>query len=127
MTSLVVDGMMDYWVLTGDAAKVEPFVRKIAVWYETKAITSDKMAFRYLWNCENDAYDHSDMAFLNLLIAHVFGAAYLLTKDVHWLDFGDAMADSGIAHFNARHPKEWNQSARSFGRYLGYRAYGKAP
>lgn len=127
MTSLVVDGVMDYWALTGDTAKVEPLIRKLAVWFETKALTSDKKAFRYLWNCEDDAYDRSDMAYLNLLIGHVFGAAYMLTRDSHWLDFGDAMADNGIDRFDARHPKEWNQAARSFGRYLGYRAYGKVP
>jgi len=46
---------------------------------------------------------------------------------VHWLDFGDRMADSGIASMYASRPKQWNQSARSFGRYLGYRALGRTP
>jgi hypothetical protein len=127
MTSLLVDGVMDYWLLTGDTAKVEPFVRKLAEWYETKAITSDKKAFRYLWNCLSDPYDDSGTADLNILIGHVFGAAYVLTKNTHWLDFGDAMADSGVANMFADRPKQWNQSARSFGKYLGYRALGKAP
>jgi len=50
-------------------------------WYETKAITSDKKAFRYLWNCNTEPYDSPDYADLNILIGHVFGAAYALTKD----------------------------------------------
>lgn len=127
MTSLVVDGMMDYWLLTGDSAKTEPFVKKIAGWYETKAVTSDKKAFRYLWNCLSDPYDDSGTADLNLLIAHVFGAAYVLTKDTHWLDFGDTIADSGVDAMFADRPKQWDQAARSFGRYLGYRALGATP
>lgn len=127
MTSLVVDGLMDYWLLTQDTAKVEPVVRKMAEWYQTKAITSDKKAFRYLWNCLSDPYDDSGIADLNLLINHVFGATYLLTKDSKWLTFGDSMADSGIDAMFASRPKQWDQAARSFGKYLGYRALGATP
>lgn len=127
MTSLVVDGMMDYWLLTGDGARVEPFVRKVATWYEKSALTSDKKAFRYLWNCRDNPYDDSDTADLNLLIVHVFGAAYAVTKDKHWLDFGDTIADSGIENIFAKRPKQWNQSSRTFGKYLGYRALGAKP
>lgn len=127
MTSLVVDGMMDYWFLTADSAKVEPFVKKIAGWYETKAVTSDKKAFRYLWNCQTEPYDDSSTADLNLLIVHVFGAAFALTKDKHWLEFGDTIADSGIENIFAKRPKQWNQSTRTFGKYLGYRAMGMKP
>lgn len=127
MTSLVVDGLMDYWLLTNDAARVEPIVRRLAAWYEQSALTSDRKAFRYLWGCLSNPYDDSGTADLNLLIGHVFGAAYVLTKDEHWLDFGDAIADSGIAAMYANQPKQWNQAARSFGRYLGYRATGRAP
>lgn len=127
MTSLLVDGVMDYWLLTGDTAKAEPLVRKLAAWYETKAITSDGLAFRYLWNCLDNDYDDSSTADLNLLIGHVFGAAYVLTKDVHWLDFGDTIAESGVENLFAERPKQWNQAARSFGRYLGYRSLGKTP
>ena len=104
-----------------------PVVRKMAEWYETKAVTSDKLAFRYLWNCQSDAYDDSGTADLNLLIGHVFGAAYVLTKNTHWLDFGDTMADSGVDAMYADRPKQWDQATRSFGKYLGYRALGKTP
>ncbi len=128
MTSLLVDGVMDYWLLTADTAKVEPFVSKLAVWYETKAITPDKKAFRYLWNCTTEPYeDSTEVAELNILIGHVFGAAFVLTNDKHWIEFGDTMADSGIEAFFAKRPKQWNQSARSFGKYLGYRALGADP
>lgn len=126
MTSLLVDGLMDYQALTGDA-RVADVVKKVASWYETKAITTDKKAFRYLWNCASDPYDDSTYADLNLLIGHVFGAAYHLTKDKHWLDFGDAMATSGVAAIYVARPKQWNQGARAFGRYLGYRAAGATP
>ncbi len=126
MTSLVVDAIMDYVALTGDARATE-VVRKLAVWYETKAITSDHQAFRYLWNCTTDSYDDSGVADLNLLIVHVFGAAYTLTKDLHWLTVGDAIADAGVNAMSAKAPKQWDQAARSFGRYLGYRAAGVAP
>ena len=126
MTSLVADGMMDYWLLTADP-KVEPFLTKLATWYEKSAVTSDKQAFRYLWNCQDNPYDDSSTADLNLLIVHVFGAAYAVTKDKHWLEFGDTIADSGIEAIFAKRPKQWNQSARTFGKYLGYRALGATP
>ena len=127
MTSILVDGIMDWWLLTADNATVEPFMKRLAVWYETKAITSDKKAFRYLWNCSDNDYDDSDVADLNILIGHVFGATYVLTKDKHWLDFGDTMAVSGIDAMFTGSPKHWNQAARSFGKYLGYRALGTTP
>ncbi len=126
MTSLLVDGLMDYHALTGDA-RVADVVKKVATWYETKAITTDKKAFRYLWNCASDPYDDSSYADLNLLIGHVFGAAYHLTKDKHWLDFGDTIAASGVDAIYVARPKQWNQGARAFGRYLGYRAEGATP
>ena len=127
MTSILVDGVMDWWLLTGDTALVEPFVRRLAVWYETKAITTDKKAFRYLWNCKDNPYDESDVADLNILINHVFGAAYVLTKDPHWITFGDSMADSGVEAMYAGSPKHFNQASRSFGKYLGYRSLGASP
>ena len=127
MTSIVVDGLMDWWLLTADTATVEPFMKRLATWYEQSAITSDKKAFRYLWSCLDNPYDDSEVADLNILIAHVFGATYVLTKDKHWLEFGDAMAVSGIDAMFAGRPKHWNQAARSFGKYLGYRALGATP
>ncbi|CAN5884573.1 hypothetical protein BH11MYX4_BH11MYX4_03210 [soil metagenome] len=127
MTSIVVDGMMDWWLLTADTALIEPFMKRLATWYETSAITSDRKAFRYLWGCRDNPYDDSEVADLNVLIGHVFGATYVLTKDKHWLDFGDAMAASGLDAVYAGSPKHFNQAARSFGKYLGYRALGAAP
>lgn len=126
MTSLLVDGLMDSYALTNDA-RIPDVVKKVATWYETKAITTDKKAFRYLWNCLSDPYDDSTYADLNLLIGHVFGAAYHVTKDKHWLDFGDTIADSGVDAIYVARPKQWNQGARAFGRYLGYRATGATP
>lgn len=127
MTSILVDGLMDWWLLTADTPTLEPFMTKLATWYEKSAVTSDKKAFRYLWNCLDDPYDDSEVADLNVLIAHVFGAAYVLSKDRHWLEFGDAMAASGVDAMFAGRPKHWNQAARSFGKYLGYRALAGAP
>ena len=127
MTSIVVDGVMDWWLLTADTATIEPFMKKLATWYETSAITSDKKAFRYLWNCADNPYDDAEFADLNVLIAHVFGAAYVLTKDTHWLDFGDTMAVTGLDAVYAGRPKHFNQAGRSFGKYLGYRALGATP
>lgn len=126
MTSLLVDGLMDYHALTLDGRVVD-VVKKVAGWYETKAITTDKKAFRYLWNCLSDPYDSSDYADLNLLIGHVFGAAYHLTKDPKWITFGDTIATSGVDAIYVGRPKQWNQGARAFGRYLGYRAAGATP
>jgi len=126
MSSLLVDGLMDYHQLTADT-RVKEALRKLATWYETLAITSDKKAFRYLWNCLDDPYDDSAVADLNLLIGHVFGATYALTLDAHWLTFGDAMATSGIEAIYTKRPKQWNQTSRSFGKYLGYRSLGLAP
>ncbi len=126
MTSLLVDALMDYHALTLDP-RIADVVRRVAIWYEKDAITSDGKAFRYLWNCIDDANDDSGVADLNLLIVHVFGAAYALTKDRHWIVFGDAIADAGIAAMQTSTPKQWNQAARSFGRYLGYRSMGAPP
>ena len=56
MTSLVVDGLMDYWLLTADTAKVEPFMKKLAAWYETKAITSDKKVLFALETVGSDCW-----------------------------------------------------------------------
>jgi hypothetical protein len=126
MTSLLVDALMDYYALTRDK-RIPDVVRKVAVWYERDAITSDGRAFRYLWNCVTDSEDDSSTADLNLLIVHVFGAAYALTDDKHWLVFGDKMADGGIRAMMLAAPKQWNQATRSFGRYLGYRAMGLPP
>ncbi len=126
MTSLLVDGLMDVHALTADA-RIPDVVKKVAAWYETRAITTDKKAFRYLWSCLSNPYDDSTYADLNLLIGHVFGAAFHLTADKHWLTFGDTMADSGVAAIFVSRPKQWNQGARAFGRYLGYRAAGAVP
>ena len=117
---------MDYNLLVKDA-RIPEVIRKVAVWYETQARSSDKTSFRYLWNCTSDAYDNSDYTDLNLLIVHVFGAAYALTGDTHWIDVGDAMADSGIEAMYVGRPKQWNQGARAFPKYLGYRSLAKKP
>jgi hypothetical protein len=126
MTALLVDGLMEYHTLSGDV-RIAEVVRKVAQWYETQAITSDRKAFRYLWNCLNDPYDDSGVADLNLLIAHVFGSAYYLTRDPKWLSFGDAMASAGVDAIYTKRPKQWNQASRSFGKFLGLRALGAAP
>lgn len=141
MTSLVVDGVMDWWLLTSDA-RVTPFMDKLARWYETAAITADKKAFQYLWGCTKYQYDPGGTPIaapdgtpnatgdpdgftspeLNILIGHVFGAAYAVTEDRHWIEFGDRMADAALEHMYLGTPKAWNQQNRSFGKYLGYRA-----
>lgn len=126
MTSLLVDALGDYHQLTRDTRIVE-VVSKVAQWYATLAITSDKKAFRYLWNCLNSPYDDSRAADLNLLIVHVFGAAFDLTGDFRWLRLGDSIADHGVAAMFSARPKQWNQAARSFGKYLGYRAKALPP
>jgi hypothetical protein len=59
--------------------------------------------------------------------AHVFGAAYHLSHDQAWLDFGDRIARHGIARMHAGAPKQWDQAMRSFSKYLGYRARGRTP
>jgi len=127
MTSLVVDGMMDYWLMTADTAKLSPFMTKLAGWYEKDALTSDKTAFKYLVGCNSYDYDIGDddgmtTPELNMLIVHVFGATYALTKDKHWLELGDSTVDAGIEAMFTKRPKQWNQATRAFGKYLGYRA-----
>ena len=126
MTSLLVDALMDYVALTKDP-RIADVVRKVAGWYEKDAVTSDGRAFRYLWGCEGDPMDDSGVADLNLLIVHVFGAAFALTGDRRWLAFGDKIADFGLDAMATSNPKQWNQAARSFGRYMGYRAKGLPP
>ncbi|MDQ3033217.1 MAG: hypothetical protein M3Y87_12435 [Myxococcota bacterium] len=126
MTSLLIDGLMDAHALTGDA-RIATVVASTAEWLRDRAATSDGLAFRYLWGCASDAYDDSSYADLNLLIVHVFGAAYALTGETAWLDAGDVFADAGLDAIYVGRPKQWNQSARAFPRYMGYRAAGRAP
>ena len=120
MTSLLVDGLMDYYFLTYDA-RIADVVENVANWLHDSARTSDGTAFRYLWNCLSDEYDDSSTADLNLLIVHVYGAAYALTGEESFITKGDAMAQSGVENMYVGRPKQWNQAGRSFGKYLGYR------
>ncbi len=126
MASILVDALMDYRAVTGDA-RVAESVRRLAGWLEKDAVTSDGKAFRYLWGCIGDPMDDSGVADLNLLIVHVFGAAFDVTGDRHWLTFGDKIADAGLDAMSTKNPKQWNQAARAFARYLGYRAKGLPP
>jgi hypothetical protein len=126
MTSLLVDGLMDAYILTGDAG-IPPVVVQVAEWFRDDAITSDGVAFEYLWGCNDVDYDDSGTADLNILISHVFGAAYVCSDDATWLTFGDTMANHGIDNIYAGAPKQWSQSARTFMKYMGYRATELAP
>ncbi len=126
MTSLLVDGLMDTSFLTADPA-IGPVIVAAAEWYRDDAITTDGIAFQYLWNCLDTDYDDSSTADLNILISHVFGAAFLVSGDPSWLTFGDTMANHGIAAMYAGAPKQWSQSARTFMKYMGYRALHLAP
>ena len=125
MAALLVDALMDVHALTGDP-RIPTVVTRTARWLEEKAMTSDRRAFRYLWNCETDAYDDSSTADLNLLVVPVFGAAYALTGEARWLRTGDALADIGVASMREKSPKHWCQSMRGFGRYIGYRTLIRA-
>jgi hypothetical protein len=126
MTSLLIDGLMDSWILTGDTT-IPPVIVKTAEWYQKDAITSDGLGFEYLWGCNDVDYDSSPPVDLNLLISHVFGAAYVASKDDAWLAFGDTMAQHGIDEMYAGRPKQWSQSSRTFMKYMGYRATLLAP
>lgn len=126
MTSLLVDGLMDTWFLTGDA-RVPPVVLRAAAWYRDHAFVPEQTAFLYLWGCEDRDYRQEDWSELNLLIVHVFGAAYHFSRDQAWLDFGDRIAHQGIARMYAGAPKQWDQAMRSFSKYLGYRARARTP
>ena len=147
MTSLVVDGVMDWWQLTGDP-RVAPFLDKLARWYERDAATKDHKAFQYLWGCQKYQYDPGGPPIpepggtpntvgdpdglttpeLNILIAHVFGATAVVTGDRHWIEFGDSVVDPALELMYTGTPKAWNQQNRSFGKYLGYRVLvGSSP
>jgi len=126
MTSLLVDGLMDSYFLTGDA-RIPGVITRVAAWYQRDAITPGGQSFRYLWNCETEPYADDDTPDLNLLISHVFGAAYYVSSDTRWLDFGDTMARHGLDNIYAGAPKQWSQSTRGFLKYMGYRALGRTP
>lgn len=117
---------MDTWQLTHDR-RIPPVELKAAAWYRDRALDREGVAFQYLWRCEDAAYQGGAWGGLNLLICHVFGAAFLLSGDPAWLDFGDHMAREGLAQFFAGRPKNWTQAARGFTKYLGYRALGRRP
>jgi hypothetical protein len=126
MTALLVDALMDVHALTRDD-RIRPVVARAAGWLEQRALTSDRRAFRYLWGCDTDPYDDSEVSDLNLLIVPVFGAAFALTGDARWIRVGDELADVGVRDMQVSDPKHWNQAMRGFGKYLGYRARLAAP
>ncbi len=126
MASLLIDGLMDSYFMTGDDG-ICPVVVSAAEWFQNDAITSDGVAFQYLWGCNDVDYDDSGTADLNILISHVFGAAYHCSQDPAWLTFGDTMADHGIDNLYAGAPKQWSQTARTFMKYMGYRATALTP
>lgn len=129
MTSLLVDGLMEAYFLTADP-RIPPVVLATATWLEGDAQTKNGKAFQYLWGCEDNGFDYPNdpiYADLNVLIAHVFGAAYLLSGDEGWLTFGDVMADHGIDAMYLGNPKHWNQAGRAFPKYMGYRALALSP
>ncbi|ACY16619.1 hypothetical protein [Haliangium ochraceum] len=121
MTSLLVDGLMDTWMLTGDK-RIPGIVTRVAVWLRDRARLPSGAGFRYLWGCADREYGEDQWAELNLLIAHIFGASYHLTGDSAWLRFGDEMARQGMERLYAGRPKQWSQVTRGFSKYLGYRA-----
>lgn len=126
MTALLIDGLMDTWTLTADA-RIPKVVLRAAAWYRDHAFVPEQTAFVYLWGCEDRDYRQDDVSDLNLLIAHVFGAAYHLSRDPAWLDLGDRVARQGIARMYAGAPKQWDQAMRSFSKYMGYRAPARTP
>lgn len=121
MTAILIDALMNSSLLIPDK-RIGPIITKAARWLRDDAVTPDGIAFRYLWGCETDPYSDSATADLNLLINHVFGAAFLFSNDTSWLDFGDRMGRHGLEHMSSNRPKQWVQSARSFGHYLAYRS-----
>ncbi|MET0556215.1 MAG: Ig-like domain-containing protein [Vicinamibacteria bacterium] len=127
MTSLLIDGLMDTWLLTGDS-RIPGVVTRAAEWYRDDARTSDGEAFQYLWGCNDvDYVSDSSYADLNILISHVFGAAYHVSGDLAWLAFGDEMAQHGVDNYYGGRPKQWTQSSRTFMKYIGYRSQGLTP
>jgi hypothetical protein len=127
MTSLLIDGLMDTWLLTGDS-RIPGVVTRAAEWYRDDARTSDGESFQYLWGCNDvDYVSDSSYADLNILISHVFGAAYHVSGDLSWLAFGDEMAQHGVDNYYGGRPKQWTQSSRTFMKYIGYRAEGLTP
>jgi hypothetical protein len=126
MTSLLIDGLMETWSLTGDE-RIPPVVLRAAAWLRDYAFDPAHTAFVYLWGCEDRNYREEDWSSLNLLIVHVFGAAHHLSHDEAWLDFGDRVARRGIESMYAYTPKQWSQSARSFSQYMGHRARAREP
>jgi hypothetical protein len=127
MTSLLIDGLMDTWFLTADS-RIPVVVVRAAEWYRDNARTSDGEAFQYLWGCNDvDYVSDSSYADLNILISHVFGAAYHVSGDLGWLDFGDEMAQHGVDNYYGGRPKQWTQSSRTFMKYIGYRSQGRTP
>jgi hypothetical protein len=130
MTSLLIDGLMDAYLLTNDA-RIPPTVLASAAWFRDDALTSDGEAFQYLWGCVDGETEHDytvrDSSDLNLLISHVFGAAFYLSSDEAWLTFGDEMAGYGVRDLYAGRPKQWSQSTRTFIKYMGYRALAREP
>ena len=127
MTSLLIDGLTESYFLLEDA-RIRAAVVKAAAWYRDRAKRSSADAFQYLWNCRDTDYDGDDSYDpLDLLIVHVFGAAYLFSQDTAWLDFGDRVATLGIEVMYGGAPKQWTQCVRSFIKYLGYRALARTP
>lgn len=120
MTSILVEALMDSYFLLEDI-RLKEVILKVANWYHSQARTSSGRTFKYLWGCETDSYDSWNGADLNFLMVHVYGAAYYLSEDRTWITRGDVLVNYGLEDIYVKRPKQWTQSTRTFGLYLGYR------
>ncbi len=120
MTTILIDALMNAYYLTGDV-RIPPVVLKTANWFKNHAVTTNNLTFQYLWNCNDRDYLVAQYYDINLMMVHVFGAAYALSFDKSWLTLGDSMATKGLEDAYLKRPKQWNQANRTFGKYLGYR------
>jgi hypothetical protein len=120
MTTLVVDAVMDYYGLVRDPRALG-FVANVASWMHDDARTTDGQTWRYLWGCASNDYADNPYNDLNLMMVHAYGAAYVATGDRAWIERGDVLAGFGLQDMFTRRPKQWNQSSRTFGKWLGYR------
>lgn len=121
MTSLLVDALMDAWLVTNDS-RISDAVIDAASWLRYSAIRPDGEAFQYLVGCEDTDYATDDWVprDLNLAISHVFTAAGFFSGESDWVDFAQTMVGHGLSGSHFGTPKHWTLSGQTYWRLTGY-------
>ncbi|HYO81335.1 MAG TPA: hypothetical protein VES20_08050, partial [Bryobacteraceae bacterium] len=118
MSGLLLEGVIKYHKLTGDALARESVLMAVAD-IRARYVATGLYAGRSLvyLGCSNHRDGTPDF---DNLIAHAFGYAYHLTGDAALKDFGTAIFNTSVADGLTGTHKEYDQQFRSSGHFVAY-------